>query len=208
MRLELEAALRRRLPVIPVLTQHAPMPAAAQLPESLRALATERAYELIVAFWSDGIADLVERLEGIEDGLRRRERALEDALGRHRELEHEVAEAGADEARASAAIRSAQERETQLDDELRRVGEEEERLRHEPRDANGAYQDGPGEITLDGRGEESQPRRREPDRPRSGADEWRRRVDEGWGGLAGRGRLLAGAVVLVIVVIIIVVASH
>ena len=46
-----------------VLTQRAPKPAVERLPESLRALAGEQSYELLVAFWDDGVRDLVARLD-------------------------------------------------------------------------------------------------------------------------------------------------
>jgi len=185
-RLELEAAAARGLPIVPVLTQHVPMPSADALPASLRLLAAVRSYELIHAFWSDGIADLCELLHGIEDGLRRRDRALHDAAERHRDAERAERDARADEAKVEASIRAAEERERALEDELRHAGEEEERLRHEPRDTNRAYQDGPGPIILD---------------RRAGTDAAVPRV-----ALDRRGRMALGAVALLVIIVVIIVA--
>jgi len=191
-RLEIESALRRGLPVIPVLTQHAAMPAAERLPESLRAIAGERTYELIVAYWEDGVADLVERLDAVEAALRAGERGLEEAAERRRRLERDEEGARTELARATAASRSARERAATLEDELRRAGEEEERRRHEPRDTNAAYQAGPGTIT-----------------PESGAGD--RCIPFAavlrLTALEGRGRLLAGAAGLLLVVIVVIIAA-
>jgi predicted nucleic acid-binding Zn-ribbon protein len=194
-RLELEAALARGLPVIPVLTQHAPMPAADGLPGTLRTLAAERPYELIVAFWNDGVTDLLERLDEIESKLRRREKALEDAVAHHRRLERDEAGVRSDQAKAEATIRTVRERVAALEEEERRAREEAERLRHEHRDANAAYQDGPGPITLEGRGS---------------ADRVSRDGAAGRPSLARAPsrRLLLGALGIIVVVLIIIAASH
>jgi len=195
-RLELEAALARGLPVIPVLTQRAPMPALEQLPESLRSLAGERPYELIVAFWNDGVADLVERLDAIEGELRRREKALEDAAQHQRRLERDEAGARNDQAKAQAAVRTLSERVETLTADEERAREEAEQLRHEHRDSNRAYLDGPGPITLDGRAGSEDAQRPEPAARSARPPAWL------------SGRVLLGAIGLIAIVVIIIVVSH
>jgi hypothetical protein len=86
-------------------------------------------------------------------------------------------------------MRTAQERGQGLEEDLRRAGEEEEeRLRQEPRDTNGAYQDGPGAITLDGTGADG-----------DGGGAARAALDP-------RRRILLGAAGLALIIVIIIVA--
>lgn len=62
-RMETAAALRRDIPVIPVLVQGADMPSAEDLPEDLREFAFRNAVELRHKRWDDDIASLVEVLQ-------------------------------------------------------------------------------------------------------------------------------------------------
>lgn len=61
-RLEVAAALRRNIPVVPVLVQKATMPQAAELPPDLEPLAYRQAFELTHAKWESDVAALVQGL--------------------------------------------------------------------------------------------------------------------------------------------------
>ena len=62
-RLEIAAALRRNIPVIPVLVEGAGMPGAADLPEDLRPLANRQAVELRHAHWDRDESALIDHLD-------------------------------------------------------------------------------------------------------------------------------------------------
>ena len=64
-RWEIEAALARDTPIIPVLVEGAAMPTAAELPDSIRPLAYRQAQELSSSRWSYDQACLRERLENL-----------------------------------------------------------------------------------------------------------------------------------------------
>jgi hypothetical protein len=64
-RAEVSSALQRGIPVVPVLVEGARMPAADDLPEPLKPLATRHAQELSDARWSYDIEQLVRALEKI-----------------------------------------------------------------------------------------------------------------------------------------------
>lgn len=61
-RLEILAALKRNIPVTPVLVQDAEMPSADQLPEELRDFAYRNAFELSHARWESDVREMVRRL--------------------------------------------------------------------------------------------------------------------------------------------------
>ena len=61
-RLEILAALKRNIPVTPVLLQDAEMPSADQLPEALRDFAYRNAFALSHARWESDVRELVRRL--------------------------------------------------------------------------------------------------------------------------------------------------
>ena len=61
-RLEIAAALQRKLPVIPVLLQGAQFPAADQLPTELRELSFRNGFTISHATWTSNVDDLVRRL--------------------------------------------------------------------------------------------------------------------------------------------------
>ncbi len=64
-RVELASALRRDIPVVPVLVSGAKMPRADQLPEDIRDLAYRNAVELTHARWKSDIKLLIRSLRGI-----------------------------------------------------------------------------------------------------------------------------------------------
>ena len=61
-RQEIAAALRRNIPVTPVLVQGAQMPAPEQLPDDLKDLAYRNAFELSHTRWESDVAEMIKRL--------------------------------------------------------------------------------------------------------------------------------------------------
>lgn len=61
-RQEIAAALKRNIPVIPVLVQGARMPASEQLPDDLRDLPYRNGFELGHSTWESDVAEMVKRL--------------------------------------------------------------------------------------------------------------------------------------------------
>ncbi|MBX9632914.1 MAG: toll/interleukin-1 receptor domain-containing protein [Burkholderiales bacterium] len=78
-RLEVESALAHELRVLPVLVRGTPMPAADELPESLRPLARIQAHELSDSRWDYDVRQLV--------GLLEQGRGWQTALRKHRRIE-------------------------------------------------------------------------------------------------------------------------
>jgi hypothetical protein len=66
-RLEIDAALKRNIPVTPVLVHGAQMPTGAQLPEEIRDLAYRNGFELSHNRWNSDVQEMIKRL-----GLSRR----------------------------------------------------------------------------------------------------------------------------------------
>ena len=60
--LEIAAALKRKIPIAPLLLQGAQMPTAEQLPESIRELAYRNGFELSHNRWDSDVQELVKRL--------------------------------------------------------------------------------------------------------------------------------------------------
>jgi TIR domain len=74
-RIEIEAALQRNVPVIPVLVDGAPMPQPADLPESLKKLTRRQAIEISLTRFDSDAERLTDALSQLEDELRRRDAA-------------------------------------------------------------------------------------------------------------------------------------
>jgi TIR domain len=68
-RLEIEAALERKIPVIPILVDRADMPSATELPASLSAFAFRSAVELSDTRWRYDVGQLLSSLEKRQDEL-------------------------------------------------------------------------------------------------------------------------------------------
>ena len=66
-RQEIAAALKRKIPVTPVLIQGARVPAQAELPEDLKDLAYRNGFELSHTRWDSDVRELVQRL-GFQPG--------------------------------------------------------------------------------------------------------------------------------------------
>jgi hypothetical protein len=117
-RLEIEAALTRDIPVVPVLVQGAQMPTAEELPETLDDFAHRNAVELSDARWDYDVGRLAVWLSTIEEEKPRREQAewdrqeREERERREREerkrLEEEAAQR-AERERLEVAQRAEQE---------------------------------------------------------------------------------------------------
>jgi hypothetical protein len=67
-RLEIEAALRPEVRVIPVLVQNATMPSSEELPPSLAPFARRNAIELRDNSWRYDVGRLIETIEGVREG--------------------------------------------------------------------------------------------------------------------------------------------
>ena len=74
-RLEIEAALERDIPVVPALVQGAEMPSVEELPETFHAFVHRNAVELSDARWSYDVGRLVGWLKTVEEEKTRREHA-------------------------------------------------------------------------------------------------------------------------------------
>jgi hypothetical protein len=144
-RVEIEAALARDIPVVPVLVQGAEMPSLEELPESLQAFGHRNAVELSDARWSYDVGRLSAWLKTIEEEKQRREqtererseelereRADQERLERERQ-EREAAERKRErhEREAAEQERERQERERQEREAAERERERQERERHE-----------------------------------------------------------------------------
>jgi hypothetical protein len=64
-RLEMTTALRRKIPVIPVLVQNAVLPSASVLPAEIAALATRQSIELRDTRWDADVMDLIKALDAM-----------------------------------------------------------------------------------------------------------------------------------------------
>jgi TIR domain len=131
-RLEIEAALERDIPVVPALVQGAEMPSVEELPESFHALCDRNAVELSDARWPYDVGRLVAWLKTEEEKKTRRQQAgREQAEHAEREqadrAEHERAE-GAERERADQERleRERAERATQADQAQHERADQEE----------------------------------------------------------------------------------
>jgi hypothetical protein len=105
-RLEIEAALAREIPVVPALVQGAEMPSADELPESLDDFAHRNAVELSDARWAYDVSRLATWLKTVEEEKARREHAERERA------EQEAAERkAAEQAERGRLEKEAEERE-------------------------------------------------------------------------------------------------
>ena len=125
-RLEIEAALRRKILVIPVLVQGAVMPSASELPDSLKPLAHIQAVELNHRSWRTDMQRLVERLKKHEGEIRQLE-AVRTA--KRREAEAARRRGQDDERLRPEAVEAAEA--------ARRRGQDDERRRRDAQAAAG-----------------------------------------------------------------------
>lgn len=80
-RLEIEAALKRKIPVIPVLVDGAKMPGQSELPESISGLADRQAVELSDARWAHDVGRLLEILRKRAETTAKRKEAAARVRG-------------------------------------------------------------------------------------------------------------------------------
>jgi hypothetical protein len=75
-RLEIETALKRNIPVTPVLVQDAQMPTVAQLPEEIKDFAYRHGFELSHNRWNSDVQEMIKRL-----GLSKQEKSWPTIVG-------------------------------------------------------------------------------------------------------------------------------
>ena len=154
-RLEIEAALARDIPVVPVLVQGAQMPSAEELPETLDDFAHRNAVELSDARWDYDVGRLTAWLSTLEEEKPRREQAERERQeqeererreqGERKRLEKEAAER-AERERLEAAKRAEQEQleaaeRAERDRKTREAAEQAERERLQKEAAQEAEQE-------------------------------------------------------------------
>jgi hypothetical protein len=141
-RLEIEAALARDIPVVPVLVQGAQMPSAEELPETLDDFAHRNAVELSDARWDYDVGRLTAWLSTLEEEKPRREQAERERQEQEKRerLEREAAEqAERDRKTREAAERAERERlEKEAADAAERERQEREAAERERRDREAA----------------------------------------------------------------------
>jgi TIR domain len=140
---ELDAAIARGVPIIPVLTRRAALPERSALPASLQPLLGHQALMLPEQFWDTVVERLIERLGEIERSIVRREEAVAAAEERTQRLERDLAHARRAVQDAHAAITDGGERMAAAEAAVAAAQERERELGAEPRDANRAYLAGP-----------------------------------------------------------------
>ena len=86
-RIEIEAALQRNVPVIPVLVDGAAMPRAGELPDSLKKLTRRQAVEISHTRFDSDAERLTEALSQLEDELRQRDAAKAEPTARTADAE-------------------------------------------------------------------------------------------------------------------------
>jgi TPR repeat protein len=121
-RVEIQAALKRKLPVIPILVDNAAMPKASELPESLEGLARRQGIVISPALFDEDVKKLTRALVSILEARPSREEAARD--------EREKREAAEE---AEKAVRARQLAETEA--------AEQTRLGERFRDGNGVERD-------------------------------------------------------------------
>ena len=140
---ELASAIGRGVPIVPLLTRHAPLPDQGALPEPLRPLLAHHALMLPEQFWDSAVERLVERLGEVERAIARREQAAAAAAERCARLERDLERSVRQAQEARDAVAAASERVAALEAALSTAQERERVLAAEPPDANRAYLEGP-----------------------------------------------------------------
>jgi TIR domain len=119
-RLEIEAALAREIPVVPALVQGAEMPSAEELPETLDDFAHRNAVELSDARWAYDVSRLAAWLKTVEEEKAHREQAERERAEREaaereaaEQAERDRLEEEAEERERAAAERAERERQEQ-----------------------------------------------------------------------------------------------
>jgi predicted lipid-binding transport protein (Tim44 family) len=113
-RIEIEAALKRNVRVIPLLVDGAAMPKPAELPDSLKGLARRQGIEISPARFDADVEKLTPALVSILEARRSRDAVEAERVAREDRERKEVAEeAHAEEARRQAATEAARHAEEQ-----------------------------------------------------------------------------------------------
>ncbi|HTX45498.1 MAG TPA: hypothetical protein VMD48_04425 [Solirubrobacteraceae bacterium] len=157
-RLEVEAALKHEIPVVPVLTPDAELGASEPLPASLEPLRNERQFPLSIAFWDTALESIIARLKEVESGLKVRLGAMAAAAGRLKTAQDGARKAKRDQERSVAAVEKAERELAETHERLRQAREEEARLNDERPDQNPVFLRGSGEVRASGGSVPSLPR--------------------------------------------------
>ena len=139
--MEIEAALARDIPVVPVLVQGTEMPSLEELPESLEAFGHRNAVELSDARWSYDVGRLIAWLKTAEEEKARREQAERERAEREaaerkaaEQAEHDRLDKEA-EGRAERQALERAERERQEEEAARRAEAKREAAERREREA-------------------------------------------------------------------------
>jgi hypothetical protein len=133
-RIEIEAALERRIRVIPVLIDGATMPRREDLPESLQQLRRRQAIEISHNRFDSDVERLTRALSLIEEELRQREAAEAELAAREGREQRKAAEvARAEEARQKAELAGREGREQREAAEAARAEEARQKAEVEAR---------------------------------------------------------------------------
>jgi predicted nucleic acid-binding Zn-ribbon protein len=142
-RQEIEAALERGIPIIPLLIKRSELPGPEELPESLRPMCAYQALLLPDQFWTSGFEKLSAQLERIEGAVQKREDAVAAARDHLRELEKRAEQATRDRSHSESAAQSAETRAAALEADMRRVEKEEDGITGQSADESPAFLAGP-----------------------------------------------------------------
>jgi|GEM_PF-3544943 len=141
--LEMEAALARRIPLIPLLVHTHEVPEVSSLPDSLRLVFAHQTMPLPDQFWDSAVEKLLAEFDKIERDIESRETAVERAMDRVRSLERELERATRAQAEHEHDLASAQTKLQALHAKLEEVAAEQQRLAEKRADQSPAYLAGP-----------------------------------------------------------------
>lgn len=142
-RLEMEAALARGIPLIPLLIHVHDVPQANVLPDSVRQLLSHQALPLPDQFWDSAVDKLIAEFEKIERGIERREAAAAQATERHDSLLRDTERVRKQESESETALKITGTKLAALEHKLEEAGAEDQRLASAHTDEFPAYLAGP-----------------------------------------------------------------
>ncbi len=142
-RLEMESALRRPIPLIPLLIHVHDVPEADVLPASVRSLLSHQAMPLPDQFWDSAVDKLMAEFDRIEQDIERREAAVAQAAERQSSLEREAVKARKLQTEREAALNSAEAKLAALQAKLEQAVAQEQQLTGRHADEGTAFLAGP-----------------------------------------------------------------
>jgi hypothetical protein len=142
-RLEMEAALTRGIPLIPLLIHVHDVPQANVLPDSVRRLLSHQALPLPDQFWDSAVDKLVAEFDKIERGIERREAASSQAAERHGSLQRDTERARKLQSESETALKITDTKLAALRHKLGEAAAEDQRLATAHADEYPAFLAGP-----------------------------------------------------------------